>query len=128
MPWDYYGQVVGSESRTMTLASDEELTLDALRAFVSVCEAMPGAAAVAVVAGGERLRLTAEVRTSQSVPVDGPRLCLACDGTGVSESAAWAPSSCPTCAGTGHPLPADDPSEYPTTRLPVVTQNGADRA
>ncbi|MGW6698811.1 hypothetical protein [Nocardia sp. NPDC055049] len=117
MSWDYYGQVVGTESRTMRLGYDEGVPLEALRAFVSVCEGLPGAADIKVEITDAHVRLTAEVRTSQGIPVDGPRLCSDCDGSGL---AAHADDPCPTCAGTGGPLPAGDPSDYPTARLPII--------
>lgn len=117
MPWDYFGQVVGAESRTMRLGYDEGLTLEALRAFVSVCGALPGAADVKVEISDAHLRLIAEVRTSQGITVDGPRLCSDCDGSGL---AAHDDNPCQSCAGTGRPLPAGDPSDYPTARLPII--------
>ncbi|NEW49381.1 hypothetical protein GV792_04895 [Nocardia cyriacigeorgica] len=124
MPWDYYGQVIGTESRAMMLTHDEHLSLDALRAFVSVCEGMPGAALVSATMDNNRLRLTAEVRETKPVIIDGPRLCADCDGSGLA-FAVDAP--CPTCKGTGHPLPAGDPTDHPTMPMPVVAADGADR-
>ncbi|MFD3748375.1 hypothetical protein [Nocardia sp. NPDC058633] len=111
MSWDYRGRAVTVTDHTMSLQPFEPLTLAALRAFVDSASQLDPICEIRITGDGQddRFEISAEIRESVQLDVEGPQKCPDCEfGVRFSSAGDVVAEVCETCSGTGRAAARDE--------------------